>query len=210
MVTVQSEQRVVLRRASWETYERLLAERGDDRMPIYAYDRGRLEILAPLLPEHEQLRFNTELVVSALAEEWGLDIAGFGSTTLRREDLEAGVEPDACFYIQSEPLVRGRRGPDLSVDPPPDLAIEIDVTSASLDKLPIYARLGVSEVWRYVRQRFEIWVLEGDAYRKSEESRVLPGVTAEALTDLLERRRGLGSTGWLRRVREWARGLAEG
>lgn len=210
MATVQSpeEQRVVLRHASWETYERLLEERGEDRVPRYAYDKGRLEIVSPLTPEHEESSRDIEFVVRLAAQGLGLAIRSFGSMTLKREDLEGGAEPDGCYYyIQREGDIRGKRRPDLAVDPPPDLVIEVDVTHPTLDKLPIYARFGVPQVWRYDGHRLEICVLEGDRYRESPQSVALPGVAAEALERLLAESREMDSVAWQGRVMEWTRGL---
>jgi len=157
METVKSpaEQRVILRNISWETYERLLEERGDSRVPRLAYDRGELEIMSPS-SEHESVGYFVSLLVAVLAEEMGVNAYGVGSTTYKRGDLGRGFEPDASFYIANEEPVRGKPRIDLAVDPPPDLVIEIDITSPSLDKFPIYARLGVHEVWRYDGNRFEI------------------------------------------------------
>ena len=130
METVKSraEQRVLLRNISWETYERLLEERGDNSAPRFTYDRGELEIMSPS-PEHEALNRSIALLVEFLAAELGIDVYDLGSTTFRREDLERGFEPDSCFYIENEERVRGKTRKDLSVDPPPDLVIEIDITS---------------------------------------------------------------------------------
>src|SRR5919112_5545286 len=134
----RAEQRVLLRNISWETYERLLDERGDSRVPRLAYDWGDLEIMSPS-SEHESVAY----FVAVLAEEMRVNAYGVGSTTYRRGDIGRGFEPDASFYIRNEERIRGKPRIDLSVDPPPDLVIEVDITSPSLDKFPIYARLGV-------------------------------------------------------------------
>ncbi len=173
---VAAEQRVLLRNIDWETYERLLDRRGESPTPRYTYDRGGLEIMSPLLPEHEGSKHNIELLVELLTAELAIDILGLGAMTMKREDLEGGVEPDASFYIQSEASVRDRRRIDLTTDPPPDLVVEVDISHPTLDKLPIYARFGVPEVWCYDGSRLEVHVLEGEEYRQSPESRALPGV----------------------------------
>jgi Uma2 family endonuclease len=201
-----SDQRVVLHDVSWETYERLLADHLDCSAPRFTYDRGTLEILSPL-PEHEESNRAIALLVEVIAEEWELDIRNLGSTTFKREDLERGFEPDSCFYIQSAASIRGKTSIDLTVDPPPDLVIEIDITHSSLNKLPIYAVLGIPEVWRYDGQRLSILVLEGGAYREQSGSTALPGLAAAALTDRLAESRSLPRPAWLRQLREWARVL---
>jgi Uma2 family endonuclease len=207
METVKSraEQRVLLRNISWETYERLLDERGDSRVPRLAYDRGDLEIMSPS-SEHESVAYFVALLVAVLAEEMRVNAYGVGSTTYRRGDIGRGFEPDASFYIRNEERIRGKPRIDLSVDPPPDLVIEVDITSPSLDKFPIYARLGIHEVWRYDGTRAAIFLLEEGEYVEAGESVALPSLTSDVLTHFVEESTSLGSTDWLRRIREWARG----
>lgn len=203
------EQRVVLRNTSWETYERLLAEHENSSAPRFVYDRGELEIVSPL-PRHERFARALETIGDALGDALGLSIdTSFGSTTFRREETEAGFEADACFYVANEPRVRGKDRIDLRRDPPPDVVVEIDITSPSLPRLPLYARLVVPELWRYNGERLEILVLGPSGYAETAESRALPSVTAGALTALLAELEGREWIAWRRRVRAWARGLAE-
>lgn len=205
METVKSpaEQRVILSNVSWKTYERLLEERRENRTPRFAYDRGMLEIMSPS-PEHESISYHTGLIVAVMAAEMGIDVYGVGSTTFKREDLDRGFEPDACFYVRDPERVRGRKRIDLSADPPPDLVIEVDITSPSIDKLSIYARLAVPEVWRYIGEGFEILSLEGEAYRQAEQSIVLSSLTGTTLSELIELSRSLDLPRWLNEVRERA------
>jgi Uma2 family endonuclease len=211
METVKSpaEQRILLRNISWETYERLLEERGDSRVPRLAYDRGELEIMSPS-SEHESIAYFIALLVAVLAEERRVNAYGVGSTTYKRGDVGRGFEPDASFYIENEERVRGKPRIDLYVDPPPDLVVEVDITSPSLDKIPIYARLGVHEVWRYDGARASIWVLEDGEYVEAGESVALPLLTGDVLTRFIQESTSLGSTDWLRRVREWVRNNLQG
>ena len=210
METIKSpaEHRVILHNTSWETYERLLNERGDRRVPRLAYDRGELEIMSPS-SEHESTAYFVAQFVAVLAEEMRVNAYGVGSTTYKRGDVGLGFEPDASFYIENEERVRGKPRIDLYVDPPPDLVVEVDITSPSLDKFPIYARLGVREVWRYDGARASIFVLEGREYAEARESAALPSLTSDVLTRFIEASISLGSTDWLRRVREWARDNTE-
>jgi Uma2 family endonuclease len=143
--------------------------------------------------------------VELLAAELGIDVYNLGSTTFRREDLERGFEPDSCFYIENEARVRGKARIDLAVDPPPDLVIEIDITSPSFSKLPIYAQIGVPEVWRYDGERLKILVLEGSEYAETTESTVVPPVTSNVLSNFMEKSTTTKRTVWLEAVREWAR-----
>jgi Uma2 family endonuclease len=212
MATVQipHEQRVVLRNVGWETYERLLDGR-DGRAPRFTYDRGALEIMSPITGEHEEYGRGIEFLVRVLAGELGVKYRAFGSMTMRRRDQEAGHEADACFYTRNLQAIRGKRRPDLEIDPAPDLAVEVDITSPSLDKLAVYARLGIGEVWRYDGNRREVRIhlLRGDAYTEGAESAIFAGVTADELTVLIRDVGYADSDEWERRVRDWARGLRE-
>lgn len=209
METVKSpaEQRVVLRNISWDTYESLLESHESSSAPRFTYDQGEMEIVSPS-PEHERLNRRIALLVQALTEEIGIESEDLGSTTFRREDLERGFEPDSCFYIQNEEQVRGKDRIDLAVDPPPDLVIEVDITSPSINKLPIHAQLGVPEVWRYDGVKLEILRLGDARYAEVTESTVLLSLTSSVLTGLMERSKSLRRTVWLREVREAARKLS--
>lgn len=205
VLELPAEQRIVLREVSWETYERLLADHEDRRVPRFAYDRGMLEVLMPS-PEHENIAYFIALLVAVVAEEMNVNAYGLGSTTFRREDLERGFEPYACFYVENEERVRGKKRLDLTVDPPPDLVIEVDITSPSLSKFPIYARLGVPEVWRYDGERVAIFELRGvEGYAEVSRSVALPPLTGAVIAGFVERSASLGSAEWMREVRRWAR-----
>ena len=206
METVKSpaEHRVILHNTSWETYERLIEERGESRVPRFAYDRGELEIMSPST-EHESIAYYIGLLVAVFAEEAGVDLYGAGSTTFDREDLERGFEPDACFYVQNAERVRGKPRIDLGLDPPPDLVVEVDITSPSLDKFPIYARASIPEIWRHDGEKLEIFRLRGEEYVEVAGSRTLPPITGEALSGFIEESSSLDIVTWMRRVREWAR-----
>lgn len=206
METVRSlpEQKVLLRNISWETYEHLLADHQDNSAPRFTYDRGMLEIMSPL-PEHEKINRRIAQLVLAVTEEMGIEAEDYGSTTFSREDLERGFEPDSCFYIQNEELVRGKDRIDLTVDPPPDLVIEIDITRPSLNKFSIYSQLGIPEIWRYDGERLEILALENDGYVEVNESIALPSLTSATLSELVEQSKSMKRTAWLRKVRETVR-----
>jgi Uma2 family endonuclease len=211
METVKSraEQRVLLRNISWETYERLLDERGDSRVPRLAYDRGDLEIMSPS-SEHESVAYFVALLVAVLAEEMRVNAYGVGSTTYRRGDIGRGFEPDASFYIRNEERIRGKPRIDLSVDPPPDLVIEVDITSPSLDKFSIYARASIPEIWRHDGESLAIFELRGEKYIEVPGSSTLLPLTSEALSSFIEESTSLDIVTWMRRVREWARGNITG
>jgi len=203
-VLIPSEQRVLLHNISWETYERLLAAQQDASAPRFTYDRGRLEIMSPSA-EHEQFKEVITLLVNVTAEERAVDVEGFGSTTFRRADLERGFEPDACFYIEHVKRVRGKAHLDLTVDPPPELVIEIDITHPSLNKFLIFAQLGVPEVWRYDGRQLRIFRLTGTEYVESDESAVLPPLSSAIISHFIAESRRLERPTWLRGLRSWAR-----
>jgi Uma2 family endonuclease len=201
-----AEGRVLLRNVSWETYERLIAEREERPAPRFFYDRAVLEILSPS-KKHEEISDILGSLVKELAVELGMDVLAAGSTTFRREDLSRGFEPDACFYFgDTAGSVRGMDDVDLDAgDPPPDLVVEADLTSSSLDKLPIYAKLGVAEVWRYAGGRPQILGLHGDGYERLSRSHSLPPITSEDLARFVEEGLTKGRPEWVREVRRLAR-----
>jgi Uma2 family endonuclease len=199
-----TEQRIVLYGISWETYERLLADLVDSSTPRLTFDQGVLEVMSPTA-EHEEYNRTLALLVEVTAEELGINIRRLGSTTFKRQDLLKGFEPDSCFYIQSAQRIRGKKRIDLTRDPPPDLVIEIDLTNPSLDRFPIFARVGVPEVWRYDGSRVQIYKLTDEQYVEVEQSVALPLLTSIITTQFLEDSMELESTAWLQRVREWVR-----
>lgn len=154
------EQRIVLHGVSWETYERLMADSGQRRLPHFAYDRGVLEIVSPT-PGHEEDTMALAAVVTAVAEELGVDHRPVGSTTYRRRGLHQGFEADSGFYIVNQRFSRDLAEIDPTVDPPPDLVVEFDVSHSSLNKLPIHANFEIPEIWRLSTERVSILVLDG-------------------------------------------------
>ncbi len=196
-------QKVLLYGVSWETYERLLNEHNEDNGTHFSFTDGNLEIMV-LSYEHEHLKETFILFINAITEEWNIEIEGAGSTTFQREDIAKGFEPDASYYFHNLERIRGKKRLDLKKDPPPDLVIEVDITSPSLDKLPIYAAVGVLEVWRHDGEDLTFYRLRGKKYIKVKESHLLPGMTiADALQLILERQ-SLKRLEWLRKVRQWA------
>jgi|SRR5262249_517467 len=153
--------------------------------------------------EHEQTNTAIALLVSTVAEELEIDFLSLGSTTYKRRDLMRGFEPDSSFYIQNLDAVLGKSTIDLKADPPSDLIVEVEVTCDSLDKLPLYAALGVPEVWRCDRGSLTILRLVGGAYGEFESSAVLPPLTIQVVSDFIAQSRSLKSTAWLKKLRHW-------
>ncbi len=203
-VVAPAEQRIVLRNVSWLTYERLLADLGDSSSPRLTYDRGTLEIMGPS-EDHEEANRALASLLDVIIEELDIDARTLGSTTFRREDLDRGFEPDSCFYIQNVARVKGKRKIDLTQDPPPDLVIEVDISSSSLDKLAIYAHLGVPETWRFDGETLTIHRLSAGGYTKSKSSLAFPFLSAARLTQFLKEAGTQKRSRWLRSVRDWLR-----
>lgn len=196
-----AEQAVLLYNISWQTYERLLADRENSATPRFAYDKGALEIMSPSAV-HERFNRLIALLVEVLAEELGVEIDNLGSTTFRREDLQRGFEPDSCFYVHNVDKVRGKDNIDLSVDPPPDIVVEIEISRTSLEKLPIYSAVGVPEIWRYDGKEMLFFLLSGREYVSIAESRSFPGLTAHLVSRMLEQSHSLKRPDWIKLIRQ--------
>lgn len=177
-ITIQeTTQRIILPRVQWCTYTRLLEERGNSHAVLLTYDQGTLELMAPSL-SHEHTNRVLAMIVEAVALMYDVDLYPAGSTTFTRQDLARGFEPDSCYYITHAATVRGKPAIDLMIDPPPDLVIEIDMTRTSLDKFPLYAAIGVPEVWRYTGDSLAMAYLHDQVYETTETSLIFPRLTA--------------------------------
>lgn len=189
---------------SWQEFEEILAKLGDNRSTRVAYDRGDLEIMTPL-PEHESYKEIIGDLIKDLADELELDYESFGSTTWKKEATLAGSEPDNCFYFENERAVRGRLDIDLAQDPPPDLVLEIDITSKSLDRLPIYARLGVPEIWRYDRGILKIYHLRAGQYQETDFSLAFPSIPIQEIPNFIVKNIAIGRRKLRQKFRVWVR-----
>jgi Uncharacterized protein conserved in cyanobacteria len=201
-----AQERVVLHNVSWRTYESLLDDYAESGARL-TYDHGILEIMSPL-PLHEEKKQDLNLIVEQIAIEWRLRYRNFGSATLRRADMERGSEPDVCYYFRNFDRLPRRRQLDLSTDPSPDLAIEIDLTNPSLDRLPLYAQFGIPEVWRCVPPAaVTLLVLDNDGrYQESEESTALAPLSREVIEAFLNDEAAIEDRPtWAERIRQWAR-----
>jgi Uma2 family endonuclease len=202
--TTVAPHRVTLHNISWETYVELRDEPENEHVRM-TYDRGTLGLMSPL-SIHEWYGRILGRCIETATIELGMDLRSGGSTTFRREDLERGLEPDECYYILNEPRVRGKDLIDLSVDPPPDLAVEIDITRTSAGKMLIYAALGVPELWRYVGDDLFVYLLdETGTYRKAEQSLNLPMLPIAELKRFVEMRGNFGENTLIRMFRDWVR-----
>jgi Uma2 family endonuclease len=198
--------RVIVRNVSWKTYKQLLRDLENCSSPRLAFDQGVLEVMSPHL-EHEETNRTLAAMVEIILEELNVNFRNAGSTTFKREDLDRGFEPDSSFYIQTVEQIRAKKRINLGIDPPPDLIIEVDLTQDSLNKFPLYAALGVPEVWRY-EDSLEIWALRSDRYTRRQTSFAIPVLTEQIVGELLRLSHRLERPAWLRQARRQLRALA--
>lgn len=191
---------VVLEGVSWQTFKALLKDIGDSRASRIAYDRGTLEIRMPLT-EHEEPKRLLENFIEVIVDELEVEARSLGALLLAREDLSRAVEPDSCFYIQNEAIVRGKNI-QLPADPPPDLVIESDYTSSSLNKFAIYASIGVPEIWRYRQQTLELYILVSGKYELSATSFAFPFLPISEVSDFIEQAKTIGQRAAVRLFRD--------
>ncbi|MBD2043506.1 Uma2 family endonuclease [Microcoleus sp. FACHB-672] len=193
-----------LKDISWKMFETLLEELGESRAAKLSYSKGILEIMTPLL-EHEFDKKIIGRLVEILLEELNIEFVPAGSTTLKNEAMQQGVEPDECFYIQNEAVMRGKKRIDLTIDPPPDLAIEIEITSRT--HLNNYEALGVPELWRYNGSRLQINVLQAGKYTESEISFNFPQIPQikSAIPQYVEQSKTAGRNASVKAFRNWVR-----
>ena len=163
--TLPENGRLLLSDVSWDEYEALLEELSEKRHLKISYDEGSLEMMT-LSPEHEGFKGLFTHLIQILTEEMNLPDKSLGSTTMKQKKKARGAEPDDCFYIENVAKVRGLRRLDLTTDPPPDLAVEIDVTHPSLDKMSIYAALGTPECWRFDGRQVQFYRLSAASILK--------------------------------------------
>jgi len=176
---------------SWEEYEDLLEQVGEATWLRIAYDDGTLEIMT-VGPKHEKYATFIEGLVGVIRLRLRMNIVFFGSSTMRKEKKRKGIEPDACFYVQTAEALGNRMDLDFEKDPPPDVAVEVDVTRHSISKFGIYAGLGVPEVWIYDLKELRIYLLEQDKYVPATESQALPMLSGPILSKFLSQLREAG------------------
>ncbi|WP_204104916.1 MULTISPECIES: Uma2 family endonuclease [Spirulina sp. CCY15215] len=186
---------------SWKTYENLLEELQERHLRL-TYNCGNLEILSPS-PEHERYKKVIGRFVDTLAEELEINIYPLGSTTYKCPELK-GIEPDECFYISNIAAIRGKRRltPD---DPPPDLVIEIDITSSSRNRLQVYAALGVPEVWVYDRNSLTLQQLNNGEYFPGSQSQFFPNIPITEIAEFLQQAETTDYLELIRIFRNWVR-----
>ncbi|QIR39821.1 Uma2 family endonuclease [Tolypothrix sp. PCC 7910] len=196
-------QRVLLQDVTWQELETIIEELGEHRAARIAYDKGILEIMAPL-PEHEDDKEIISDLIKALLEELDIECRCLGSTTFKNQLMVQGIEPDQCFYIKNEALIRGKKRLDLTVDPPLDLALEVDITSRTHPH--IYQTLKVPELWRFEKGILTINILEDGNYIESQSSLNFPHLPLIAvITQYLENSKTAGRNATLKAFRSWVK-----
>lgn len=202
----QAEYRTVLEPVSWATYCAIVDE--TKQSGRITYDQGLLEILSPLMP-HESAKSLIARMICRYTEIHDIDMRSSASTTFRREDLERGFEADESYYIQNCQAIRGKAEVDLTIDPPPDLVVEIDMTNSSIDKLRLFASMEIPEVWRYDGVMLWIGNLHEDSYAAPDESRLLPGFPVSLAQELLAQRAEASETNLMRLFAESVRNACD-
>lgn len=199
-----SESRFLLNGVPWIAYLSLRDAEENDHIRM-TYDHGALEMMSPS-KRHEQLANLLGRLVEAWAEETGVDLQSCRTMTLRREDVERGLESDNCYYIQNEPVMRARTELDLTEDPPPDLAIEVDLGRPALDRSALYAAFGVPELWRYNGRELSIFRLDAQGrYVLAAASEALSGFPIEQATRVVQRLGAASDSVMAKSFRDWVR-----
>ncbi|XZN91976.1 MAG: Uma2 family endonuclease [Microcoleus sp.] len=197
------EKLITLTGIKWQTFKAIMSDVGDGRAWRIAYAEGVLEIRMPLT-EHEEPVGMIEHFVGVIVDEMEIEMRQIGALTLEREDLTRAIEPDTCFYIQNESVVRGK-SINLPADPPPDLVVESDYTSSSLNKFSIYAALGVPEIWRYRNQSLVVYQLVEGSYQERENSLAFGFLPIAEIPAFIEQSKTIGQRAAVRLFREKVR-----
>jgi len=205
IATPPAEKRVLLSNIAWSTFEDLA--RSDRAGARFTYDHGYLEIM-PLSLRHERIKKRIAMMIEAAARRIEAPLVGAGSTTLKIAMKRRGVEPDECYYLAHAGAVHEVEELDLSINPPPDLAIEVDISSSSLDQLAIYADMGVPEVWIYDEESIHVWLLQPDGgYRQQGQSAAFPFLPLDEFQEFLRQQPGIEEAHGWRSYEEWLRRL---
>jgi Uma2 family endonuclease len=187
-VAETADRAVVLHDVKWETYQALRLEEDNNHLRM-TYDQGVLEVMSPSR-KHARLAGLVSWIIGEWAIARRVKIAIGGDVTLSRQDIDRGLEADHCYWIGQYAAVHNKDEIDLTVDPPPDLALEVEVTRSAVPKLPIYESLRVPEVWRWHNGAFTVLVLSSQAkYVQQADSVALPGFPFRLVEELIVRRR---------------------
>jgi Uma2 family endonuclease len=202
-ITIKPGQRIYLQEVSWLEFEQILLELGEKRVTRIAYCAGELEIRMPL-PEHERIKVLISNLLVVLLEELDLPWESLGSSTFKNSKMKTGIEPDDCFYLKNCQAIIGKKRLDLAIDPPPDLAIEIDLTSPT--QLSAYEALSVPEIWRYQQGKLAIFIFVDGHYLESAHSSLFPTLPInEGFSRILERNSEILMSEARKEFRQWVK-----
>jgi Uma2 family endonuclease len=199
----QADEPLILENIRWSTYEALLKDL-EDRPIHLTYDQGKLEIMT-LSSQHEILKKLIGRLVEELCTELEMPIKSLGSTTIARKDLERGLEPDECYYIANELRVRGKMKINFKKDPPPDLAIEVDVSRSSSSRQNVYAALGIPEMWRFDGTLTVFHLQANEKYAERSHSLNFPDVPIAEIEGFIHQIRDVDETSLVRSFRQWVK-----
>ncbi len=198
--TLSAETRTVLENVRWDTFVELSEQRRGS-VPRMTFDEGTLELMSPRR-QHENIGRLIGRLVETYTEIRDIEIQSVASTTFKRKDLQKAFEADESYYIEHAEQIRPKEEVDLLIDPPPDLVIEVEITSSAIQKLKLFAAMGVPEVWRHDGERLQMFVLANHKYIPIETSRALGGLTPLLIDSFLDRRFELGETAIIRDFRQ--------
>jgi Uma2 family endonuclease len=193
---------------SWGEYEELLDQFIEPAGLRMGYYKGELTAMS-LSAEHENNARFIDQLITALKLRLRINIRSFGSWTMKKSKNQAGKEPDACFYVNTAAAIGNRINLDFATDPPPDIAVEVDIHHKTKNQLELYAALGIPELWVFDSGRLTIHLLEDDHYVEAETSKALPMLTASVLTDFLNRLPKDGEFQTLLAFDEWLRSIKQ-
>ena|ERR1700677_1631349 len=197
------QQRILLENIPWETYEALVDGIGERQIRI-TYDNGTLQIMTLSL-DHESYGSWIDRLIGMLTFELDISIRSGGSTTLKWKRKRKGLEPDKCYWIQRAEAMLGKREFDFKIDPPPDLAVEVDVSRSSLNRLPIYAAFKIPELWRFDGERLRVYQLYKGKYRQKKQSLAFPFLPLEKFAKFIRESAEQDETSLLRSFVQWIR-----
>jgi len=194
----------ILSDVTWEEYEELLDDIGEASHLRLTYDNGRLQVMS-VSPEHEGISRLFPSLILVLADELDMNYLSRGSTTFKQPSERKGTEPDDCYYFENFKRISGKKRIDLNVDPPPDLAIEVDITNPSLKKFSIYAAIGVPELWVHEGNEVRFYLLNFDEYVETAHSQLFSFLTPQTLISFLRKGEEEGAMVMAREFRKWVK-----
>lgn len=194
------ETRIVLENVRWETFLELSEQRRGS-VPRMTYDNGVLEMMSPRR-QHENIGRLIGRIIETYSEVLEIEIQSVASTTFKRKELKKAFEADESYYVQHAEQIRPKEELDLAVDPPPDLVVEVEITSSAIQKFKLFAAMGVPEVWRHDGDHLEMFRLQGGVYEAIDSSHALQGLSAATINGVLQRRFDCGETALIREFRQ--------